>query len=101
MATFETNPSMTQFLAFKLGKFLSQRSEAKAREATHVRAWFITTIRFVFQVGALGCLTWAGFTITMTAGLVVAGLSLFVLSWLTTSQPASPRETPDPLMTRR
>lgn len=37
----------------------------------------------VLTMGGLGALVAAGFTLSTLAGLIVTGLSLFVLEWLT------------------
>lgn len=97
MTTFDSNPTAMQFLAWKIG----ERVKAKERAGTRTHTWVQTLVRFVLQVSALSCLTWAGFTVSMTLGLVVAGLSFFLLSFLlTTSSPTSPQKT-DPMLAQR
>lgn len=83
--TFESNPSFGQFALWKLGKIMAKRE--RAREATHAPTWFQTTIRLMMQLCGFGCLTFAGFTVSITAGLIVAGIACFVLSWLSTGRP--------------
>jgi len=95
------NPSISQFLVFKLGKAITKRKEAKSNVATRAHTWVLTTIRLIAHLAGFGCLTFAGFTVSMTAGLIVAGLSFFVLSWLSTQTADSPKATVDPLMANR
>lgn len=80
--TIDGNPSLTQFLFWKVGKALAKRERAK--EATHAHTWVQAFVRLMTHLAGLGCLTWAGFTVSITAGLIVAGFSFFVLSWLST-----------------
>jgi fatty acid desaturase len=95
------NPSIAQFLVFKLGKAITQKQD-KAKEASHARTWVQATIRLMLHLAGLGCLTLAGFSWNMTAGLVIGGLSFFVLSWLTTTNTSQPSGPPvDPMATRR
>ncbi len=88
--TTETMPTVGQFFLMKLASKL--RNQGVAREgSTRAHAWIQTLIRLVLHVAGFGCLTYAGFIWHPAAGFVVAGLSLFLLSWLTTS-----RGTPTP-----
>jgi hypothetical protein len=87
------NPGVLQLIFYKLTKATAQRREAKARGMTHARTWFQSTVRFLFSIAGLGCLTLAGLTINITVGLVVAGVSFFVLSTLLTGGKS---ETPQP-----
>ena len=105
MTTYEGVPSLGTFLAMKLTNRIS-RTRAKEREATP-RTWVQTIVRLVLHLAGFSTLTMAGFTWNMTAGLIVAGLSCFVLSWLMST--SSENETaktlqqfgPDPMATRR
>lgn len=83
MTTFDSNPSTTQFLFWKLGKALSKRQAKQANN--RARTLFQTTIRLVLHLAGLGFLTFAGFTASITVGLIVAGISCFILSWLNTT----------------
>jgi hypothetical protein len=80
----DQNPTIPQFLLWKASKVIGRK---KANARTHTRTWVLTTIRLVMQLAGFGSLTVAGFTWNMIAGYVVAGLSCFLLSWLTTSDP--------------
>lgn len=96
------NPTISQFLVFKLGKAITNRKEAKAKSNTYAGTWVIQLVRLVLHLSGFGCLTYAGFTVNMTAGLIVAGLSFFVLSNLSTSKPAQqPQTSRDPMADRR
>jgi hypothetical protein len=92
-------PTLGEFATLRMAKFFAKR---QAREANHAGAWIQTVVRLVFHLAGFSCLTYAGFLWHPAAGFVVAGLSFFLLSWVTTSnQPASARPThgpqPDPL----
>jgi hypothetical protein len=90
MTTFDdANPSLSQFLFWKLGKALSKRDKAKTREGTRAYTWVQVIVRLMAQLAGLGSLTLAGFTVNITAGLIVAGISFFILSWLSTGQPST------------
>lgn len=100
MTTFD-NPSVAQFLVYKLGRSIAKRKDAKATNvATQAYAWISTTVRLMLQLAGFGCLTYAGFQWSTIAGFVVAGVSFFVLSWLTSSP--TPQPVPaDPMANRR
>jgi hypothetical protein len=72
-------------MAFRIGAFLSNRA---ARERTNTsnraRVWLLSFTKLVMHLAGFGCLTLAGFSWNMTAGLITAGMSFFVLSWLVT-----------------
>lgn len=94
MTTFDdANPTFIQFLLWKAGKRVSQRERSKAREGSPALTWIGTTIRLMMHLAGFGCLTFAGFTVSMTAGLIVAGFSFFVLSWLSTNTANRPQST--------
>jgi hypothetical protein len=99
MTTFDdANPSMTQFLFWKLNKAMTKRERSK--EGTRALTWIGATIRLMTHLAGFGCLTFAGFTVNMTVGLIVAGFSFFVLSWLN-SNTANRPQSADPTATRR
>lgn len=95
-----SNTGVFQFLLWKANKAINVRKankQALARGASRVRTWFITLIRFAYHVMGFGCLTFAGFTISITAGWVIAGLSFFGLSFLTTPTKAQPDTDNQPM----
>ena len=83
------NPSFFQFFAWKLGKAIDR----KATKTVRTRTILQVTVRLMLNVVGFSCLTFAGFTWSITAGLVVAGFSCFTLAWLATSNP--PDSAPD------
>lgn len=85
MTTFESNPTLAQFLFWKVGKTLSKREAKQGTHATHALTVFQSIVRLVMHLGGLCFLTLAGFSVSMTAGLIVAGVSFFILSWLNTA----------------
>lgn len=93
MSTLD-NPGVLQLIFYKLTKATARRREAKARGVTHTRTWFQATVRFLFSIAGLGCLTLAGLTINITVGLVVAGVSFFVLSTLLTGGKSESQQPP-------
>lgn len=84
MTTVDGNPSLVQFLHWKIGKVLSRRERIKAatKEGAQAGQWFIAFVRVVLHMAGLSSLTIAGFSWSITAGWVAACLSCFVLSWL-------------------
>jgi hypothetical protein len=89
------NPSVAQFLVYKLGKALAKK-ETKVSTRTHT--WVQTISRLMLHLAGFGCLTIAGFSWTITAGWIAACISCFALSWLTTN---SDRAVPPNEQTRR
>jgi len=93
-------PTFGQFVTLQMVKFFANKG--KAREATHAGTWIQTVTRLVMHLAGFACLTYSGFLWHPVAGFVVAGLSCFLLSWLTNgkqqsaSHPAN-RPQPDPL----
>lgn len=85
MSTMEGNPTVLQVLLHKAYQGIARRKGSKPEAMSRVRAWFVATVRFLYSLGGFGCLTLAGFSLNITIGLVVAGVSFFGLSWLTTS----------------
>jgi hypothetical protein len=75
------NPSISAFLAWKLSNLLSKRAANAARQQTGIA---YTLVRMVLQLAGFALLTLAGFAFSMITGLIVAGISCFVLSTLTT-----------------
>ena len=89
------NPSIPQFLLYKLGKVLAKKED---KASTHTHTWVQTFSRLVLHLAGFGCLTIAGFSWTITAGWIAACISCFALSWLTTT---STRAVPPVDQTRR
>lgn len=91
MTTMDGNPGMLQFLAWKLNRLAKAR---EANKATRTLTWLQATIRLVLQLGGFAGLTTAAFILHIAAGCAVAGISCFVLSWLTTTTSEdSPQQT--------
>ena len=65
-------------LLFKLYA-LSKRSEASNRKRGNL---FGSLIKFITTLAGFGFLTMAGFTLSLMAGLIVAGVSCFLLTWV-------------------
>ena len=103
MTTYDGVPSFGTFLAMKFVNRVS-RAKASAKEGNRARTLMQAIVRLVLHLAGFSALTWAGFSWNMTAGLIVAGLSCFVLSWLMadSSTPTNDSRTGyDPMATRR
>jgi len=89
--------TLTGFLAMKVARSAVSRTKRETKEGNRALAVLNATIRLVTQLAGFLFLTWAGFSFNMQAGLIVAGISCFVFSWLIT------RETPtaEPMEVRR
>ncbi len=79
--TAEQNPSVARFLLWKLTS--AYERNASRRGVSSNAASMV--IRYVLQIAGFALLTMAGFTFSMIAGLIVAGISCFVLSTLMTN----------------
>lgn len=79
-------PSLTQALAYWLSEKTKPKTMAEIdrKLAKKAKTPIQLFIRIVFQLAGFSCLTIAGFMWTMMAGMVVAGISCFFLSWLVT-----------------
>lgn len=84
--TWDTEPTPMQYFLWKLNKRSKERKEAKRiKQGTRTLTPITALMRLVLNVAGFGFLTFAGFWWNILAGLVVAGLSCFALSWLTTT----------------
>lgn len=54
----------------------------KKRNANRARTLYQSIVRFTLHAAGFSLLTFGGFTLSMLAGLITAGLSCFVMSWL-------------------
>ncbi len=82
-------PSTRDWLQAKLYKSLTENKAKKARGAIRINTVLNATIRVVLHLAGFGLLTMAGFTLNMLAGLIVAGVSCFVMSTLMTRTTAA------------
>lgn len=99
MTTMEV-PTLGQFITLRVAKFFAKREKA-TQASTYAPTWFQSVIRLVMQLAGFSCLTYAGFLWHPAAGFIVAGISCFLLSWLTTGNgrtDAPKPQQPDPLM---
>jgi len=83
-------PSIPSLLLMKLASLLSRRAQTK--EHRNARPIIQALARFVLIVAGFACLTWAGFSVSFTIGLVAAALSCFLMSWLFTGNTAASQE---------
>lgn len=77
---------------------LARRAEkARVNKATRARTWVQSTVTLLLQLAGFTCLTFAGFTWNIAAGLVVAAFSCFALAWLTNNRTVPTNNRPDPM----
>lgn len=89
------NPTFYQFIAWKLGKAMDRSIANRAKRASRAGTISQTILRLFLHIVGFSCLTFAGFLWNPAAGLVVAGISCFVLSaLLTTSAPDQTQQNP-------
>lgn len=81
MVTMDGTPSLSQFIVFKLAAMAEKRS--KRKEVKRARPWIQATIKLVLHIAGFSCLTIAAWSFSFIAGMAVAGISCFALSWLT------------------
>jgi hypothetical protein len=94
MVTMES-PTLGSFLAMRIALLARKRTDRRNLP----RTWIQTTVRLVLHLAGFSLLTMAGFQWNMLAGLIVAGISCFVLSTLLTT--ANPTEDQQPTGYRR
>jgi hypothetical protein len=94
--SFDSTPSMGDVLLSKLARRLSSRRE----KTIAVRSWFQAMVKVLVQLAGFACLTLAGFSVSFTVGMVVAGLSCFTFAWLVPSGASNNTLTPDPILRR-
>lgn len=102
MATIDAETNIRTILAFWLANRLRAKTQAEKASKRQARArnntgpWYIATIKLMLNLAGFGLLTYAGFEWSTIAGLVIAGISCFVVSWLVTSGPEQrPNRTED------
>lgn len=83
MVAMDTDPTVANFLLWKLGKVLSKRAN-KEREGIRVNAVLNALIRVVLHLAGFSLLTFAAWQWNMIAGLAAAGISCFAMSALMT-----------------
>jgi hypothetical protein len=80
-------PTLRRFMAYKLGRMLDNKSsQARNRARTQIQNY----VRVLLHLIGFACLTIAGFSWNSIAGFVVAGLSCFTISLLTTGGQSEP-----------
>lgn len=90
-------PSLRRFVAYKVGTLLD-RKDKQSRNRTRTRIQSI--VRLVLHIAGFACLTIAGFSWDPAVGFVVAGLSCFALSLLSTTGESEPTMADDTPMRR-
>lgn len=90
-------PMVSAFKAFRRTRQLRQNE--KAVSATHAQAVLGAIVRTVMHLAGFSCLTAAGFTLSMTAGLITAGVCFFAFSALLVPSKNQPT-TADPMLRR-
>jgi len=101
MAVLEipNNPTWRDFIAVKL----TSRSR-RATTMPRVHTWYQELFKVLMHLGGFACLTVAGFSFNFPAGMIVAGMSCFVFSWLTQSNTSMNETTTatatDPILRR-
>lgn len=83
MTTMDNYPSVMEYI---IGKVATRR-ERKHASLAITRTWFQSIVRLMLHVAGFGCLTVAGFSWNMMAGLIIAAVSFFVFSWLIAPTP--------------
>lgn len=76
-------PTLRQFILMKVAR-ASARNKTKRASLARGQLFMQSAIRWLLQLTGFGCLTIAGFSWTLMAGLITAAVSCFVISWLAT-----------------
>jgi hypothetical protein len=90
-------PMVSAFKAFRRTRQLRQNE--RATHATSTQAVLGVIVRTAMHLAGFSCLTAAGFTLSMTAGLITAGVSFFAFSALMVPSKNQP-EVADPMLRR-
>jgi len=93
MTTMEDVPSIREYFGFKLASAVAKRK--KVKQST-VPALYESIVRLMLHLAGFGCLTYAGFQWTIMAGFIVAGISCFLLSTLTTRKSQDDNDSNQP-----
>lgn len=93
MATITESTSVWRFLLVKADRARSRR-KSRALATSRVGVWVQFFTRLVLTLAGFGFLTWGMFTWHIIAGLITAGLSCFVLSWLAAPESQSDNGSP-------
>lgn len=99
MTTMTQSPAVSAFLAFRQAMRL--RRNERSISSSHTSVGLGALVRTVMHLAGFLFLTWAGFTLNMTAGLTVAALSCFVFSALAVpAKSNAEKATNDPMLRR-
>lgn len=89
----DATPTIRETIAGMLVRSTRTRSRSHQAVSSGRLATVVSFLaRLVMQLAGFACLTVAGFTWSIQAGFIVAGVSFFLLSWLQT-KPQSASET--------
>jgi Na+-driven multidrug efflux pump len=75
--------SIPEYLSRRVAMAATKRRE-RSNAARVPRTWVQGIVRLVLHLVGFSCFTVAGFWLSMPAGMIVAGLSCFCLSFLST-----------------
>lgn len=84
-------PTIRQFILMKLAR-ASARRQTKQASLARGQQLMQSAIRWILQLTGFGCLTVAGFSWTLMAGLITAAVSCFAISWLATGDRGTPTD---------
>lgn len=96
---YPNQPSISLLLMRSVAAKLSQAIEAKSSASVRAYSWVHSLVRNVLILAAFVVWTIAAFSVTFVVGMVVAGISCTILSWL--MKGPTVRETSAPINTRR
>lgn len=78
----DTGPTLRDWLAHRLAKSARRKAARVRVSAAGGGLWLYALSKLVLHLAGFSLLTFAGFSFNMPAGLITAGVSCFVLSWL-------------------
>lgn len=84
-------PTMRQFVLMKIARAGASR-RAKGASLARGQQLMQLAIRWILQLTGFGCLTVAGFSWNLMAGLITAAVSCFAVSWLATGDRGTPTD---------
>lgn len=80
MSTYDV--PFTEYVTRRMGAVMMRRRER--RSLSLPRTWIQTLVRLVLHIAGFSCFTIAGFSVSLPAGMIVAGVSCLILSYLST-----------------
>lgn len=84
MSTYDM--PLMEYVTRRMGAVMMRRRERRSLNLP--RTWIQSLVRLTLHIAGFSCFTIAGFSVSLPAGLIVAGVSCLILSYLSTKSDA-------------